>query len=228
MCVATLILRAPASASLMCRMYSTCCASGSPPIDATYRLCSGSLRYARLVSSSWRYVHPRSPEPPDLAIGGGQVAPELAEVGIDACRSPRARLGSGPYSATGSRLRHGAVRALLQEGERVAEDRLRDADLPVDAQGGSHELDVALLAPERDLHLVVRGGDPVERVDEVQVPRRPAELAVRHGQSLTSCCMRTTSRIASSSTTRSASVVIRPAAASTGAQEPRGTGEAAA
>jgi hypothetical protein len=42
-------------------MYSTCCASGSPPIEATYRRCSGSFRYARLVSSSWRYVQPSSP-----------------------------------------------------------------------------------------------------------------------------------------------------------------------
>ena len=45
---------AAASASLMWRLYSTCCRSGSPPIEATYSRWCGSFRYARLVSSNWR------------------------------------------------------------------------------------------------------------------------------------------------------------------------------
>ena len=184
MCVATLMPSGrPASASLMCRMYSTCCASRSPPIDATYRLCSGSLRYARLVSSSWRYVHPRSPSR-RTPRGRRRSGRSRTRRGRDrrSRRSPRARLGSGPYSATGSSA-SARRRPRTPAGRRTRRRRSpRDADLPVDVQGGSHELDVALLAPERDLHLVVRGGDPVERVDEVHVPRRPAELAVRHGQ----------------------------------------------
>ena len=73
------------------------------------------------------------------------------------------------------------VHRLLQELERVAEDRLRDAELPVDVQRRGRELDVALLVVELDGDVAGFLRDAVELVDEVHVPRLAAELAVGRG-----------------------------------------------
>ena len=68
----------------------------------------------------------------------------------------------------------------LQVLERLAEDRLGDAELAVDVERGGRPLDVALGVVELDREVARRLGDAVERVDEVHVPGGAAELAVGH------------------------------------------------
>ena len=62
--------------------------------------------------------------------------------------------------------------------EVAAEDRLVDPQRPVDVQPGRGAVEIALGVLEVDPDLLVRPADAVDRVDEVHVPGRTAELAV--------------------------------------------------
>jgi hypothetical protein len=70
---------------------------------------------------------------------------------------------------------------LAQVAEVVAEDGLPHADLAVDLQGRRGEVDPALSVAEVHHEVVAGAADPVQRVDEVHVPRGAAELAVGGG-----------------------------------------------
>ena len=78
----------------MCRMYSTCCWSGSPPIErdvlALRRVVE--VGEARVVELEVRAAE-LAEAAHLLAVGGGQVGPERVEVRVDAgsieARPPR-------------------------------------------------------------------------------------------------------------------------------------------
>src|SRR5262249_3110479 len=137
------------------------------------------VREARVVELEVRAA--RFAEPPHLlAVRGDETGPELVEGRVDGRVDRRLAAAVVDHARRRDRqLRHSGRRLLVHEGEVVAEDRLRDAELAVDVQRRGRELDVAVGAvePDRDVPRFLR--DAVELVDEVHVPRRAAELAVR-------------------------------------------------
>ena len=113
--------------------------------------------------------------------------------------------------------------ASCEEREVLAEDRLRDAELAVDVQRGRRELDVAVgRCGSEPSGVPVSLRDAVELVDEVHVPRGAAELAVGDRLEPDLLLHATASRIASSSTARSAAASMRPAAKASRASSSRG------
>ena len=73
----------------------------------------------------------------------------------------------------------GTVHGVAQEGEVVAEDRVRKSELLLDVHAREHRLEVALVAVELDREAFLRmPHDAAELVDEVHVPGGAAELAV--------------------------------------------------
>ena len=136
------------------------------------------VREARVVELEIRAAE--LAEPPHLVpVRGRQVGPEPVQVGIDGRVDRRLAAAVVDHARRRDRqLRLVARHRLLEEAEVVAEDRLRDAELAVDVQRRGRELDVALLVVEVDGDVAGLLRDPVELVDEVHVPGRPAELAV--------------------------------------------------
>ena len=140
------------------------------------------VREARVVELQVRAAE--LAEPPHLiAIGGGEVGPEGVEIGVDVFVERSAAAAPVHHARRGDRQLGDSSRDRVpEERERLAEDRLRDADPAVDVERGRTELDVSRFVVERDLDPVVAWVNAVEAVDEVHVPRRAAELAV--GRSL--------------------------------------------
>ena len=122
-------------------------------------------------------------EPGDLVgVGGGQVGPELLDVGVDR------RVQHGRAAAVVDHVRrrdrllgHGGGHLGLQEREVIAEDRLGQMDLAADVQRGRGPLDVSRRVGELDLDVTRGLGDAAEGVDEVHVPGGPAEFPVGGG-----------------------------------------------
>ena len=175
------------------------------------RRCSGSFRYARLVSSSWRYVQPSSPSRADLlAVGGDEVAPERVEVRVDVLVDRRPPAAVVDHARRRDRqLRRRRRHRVLQEAEIVAEDRLREPTLPVDVQRGGVNSTSPSSLWKRTVIARPRS-DPVELVDEVHVPGAAAKLAVGGRLEAGVLLQPTASRIASSSAARSAGASSSP------------------
>ncbi len=113
------------------------------------------------------------------AISSGQVGPEGIEIRIDRLVDRGAAAPIVDHARRGDRqLRRGTVDRVAQEREVVAEDGPAEADPAVDVHRSRSELDRACLVAELDLQLARRLADPVERVDEIHVPRGAAKLAV--------------------------------------------------
>ena len=120
-----------------------------------------------------------------VGVRGGQVGPELVEVGVDAAVD-----GGGPAPEEDhvrrrqGHLRHRRAHLPGQEPVVVGEDRLIEVQRLADGEPGGDELAGALVVAELHHDLVVGAGDAAELVDEVHVPRRAAELPVgRRAQS---------------------------------------------
>src|SRR3954465_6198458 len=122
-------------------------------------------------------------EGPDLVgVGRREVRPEVVEVGVDRVVDRRAPAAVVDHAGGGDgQLRRRGRHARLQEREVVGEDRLLQRDALGDAHRRRLPGDRAVLVVELDLDALLGVGDPAERVDEVHVPRRAAELAVGGG-----------------------------------------------
>ena len=122
-----------------------------------------------------------------LGVRRGEVGPELVELGVDGLVDGGTTAAVVDHARRRDRqLRGEAVgglsHGLLQELERVAEDRVAERDAVVHLQRGGLEVEVAVGVVEVHLHLLVGVAvDALELVDEVHVPRRTTELAVRRG-----------------------------------------------
>ena len=116
-----------------------------------------------------------------LPVRSDEVGPELVEVGVERLVYRGSAAAVVDHARRRDRqLRHLPFRgARAQEGERVAEDRVRQPDPAAHVQRWRGELDRAPLVAELHVQRLVHHlRDTVEGVDEVHVPRRAAELAV--------------------------------------------------
>ena len=114
-----------------------------------------------------------------VGVGGGEIGPEVVELGIDGVVDRGAAAAVVDHAGGGDgELRRRRRHARLQEGEVVGEDRLLQRHAAGDAHRRRLPRDRPRLVVELDQDLLVGVGDPAERVDEVHVPGRAAELAV--------------------------------------------------
>ena len=114
-----------------------------------------------------------------VGVGGGQVGPELLDVGVDR------RVEHGGAAAVVHHVRrrdrllgHGRGHLRLGEREVLAEDGAVQVDLAVDVQRGGRALDVARRVMELHFQVAGRLGHAAEGIDEVHVPGGAAELPV--------------------------------------------------
>src|SRR4029077_4724433 len=119
-------------------------------------------------------------QPLDLVgVGGGQVGPKALHVRVHhgVHRGGAAAVVHHVRRRDGE-LGHGRADVVAQEDECVGEDRVHDAKLAVDVDGGRGELDIPGGVVE--LYGQVAGGlgYAAQGVDEVHVPGRAAELAI--------------------------------------------------
>jgi hypothetical protein len=108
-----------------------------------------------------------------------EVVPEAVHVRVDVLVDRGAPAAVVDHARRRDReLRGRRGHAFLEEREVRGEDRLLQRDRRVDVQRRRSELDVALGVVELDREVVLRARDAAELIDEVHVPRGPAELAV--------------------------------------------------
>ena len=116
-----------------------------------------------------------------FGVGRGQVVPEVLHVGIYRLLDRGVAAAVVDHAGRGDRQLRGlpGIGVVAQEGERVREDGLADTDLAANPHRGGRVVVLALVVAE--LHVEHLAGDlldPLERVDEIHVPRGPSKLAV--------------------------------------------------
>jgi hypothetical protein len=135
---------------------------------------------ARVVELEVAAAHGGQP-PHLLGVGCPKVGPELLDVRVDGPVDDGRPAPVVDHARRRDRqLRHSRRGDRRQEREVVAEDRVLQAELPVDEHGHGAELHLAAVVAEPDRRRR-RSRDPADLEDEVRVPRGPAELPVGHG-----------------------------------------------
>src|SRR6185312_8314948 len=114
-----------------------------------------------------------------VGVGGGQVGPELVEVGVHGPVDGRGARAVVDHARRRDRqLRQCRGHLVGQEQEVVGEDRLFELDPAGDRHPRRVERGLARLVVHGDAQLLVGLRDAAELVDEVHVPGPAAELAV--------------------------------------------------